>query len=122
MQAATQVQEQTLTLLPKIAPVGLTVAIFGAAGMHLLAALFDRAAGRDSESERRMVSGTARSGAMRRVSSSALPVFHIQAFPRRLRGGFALALAMLIAPSLRAARTSLPRACPSSPRSRSSFC
>jgi flagellar biosynthesis protein FliQ len=43
VQAATQVQEQTLTLLPKIVSVGLTVAIFGSAGMHLLAALFDRA-------------------------------------------------------------------------------
>ncbi len=43
VQAATQVQEQTLTLLPKIASVGLTIAIFGAAGMHMLAALFDRA-------------------------------------------------------------------------------
>jgi flagellar biosynthetic protein FliQ len=43
LQAATQVQEQTLTLLPKIVSVGLGVAIFGGAGMHLLAALFDRA-------------------------------------------------------------------------------
>jgi flagellar biosynthesis protein FliQ len=43
IQAATQVQEQTLTLLPKVVSVGLTVAIFGAAGMHLLATLFDRA-------------------------------------------------------------------------------
>jgi flagellar biosynthesis protein FliQ len=43
VQAATQVQEQTLTLLPKIVSVGLIVAIFGGAGMHLLAALFDRA-------------------------------------------------------------------------------
>jgi flagellar biosynthesis protein FliQ len=43
IQAATQVQEQTLTLLPKVVCVSLTVAIFGAAGMHLLAALFDRA-------------------------------------------------------------------------------
>jgi flagellar biosynthesis protein FliQ len=43
LQAATQVQEQTLTLLPKIVAVGLTVALFGAAAMHLLAALFDRA-------------------------------------------------------------------------------
>jgi flagellar biosynthesis protein FliQ len=37
------VQEQTLTLLPKILAVGLTVAVFGDAGMRLLAALFDRA-------------------------------------------------------------------------------
>jgi flagellar biosynthetic protein FliQ len=43
VQAATQVQEQTLTLLPKIVAVGLTVAIFGQAGLHMLAALFDRA-------------------------------------------------------------------------------
>jgi flagellar biosynthesis protein FliQ len=43
VQAATQVQEQTLTLLPKVISVGMTVAIFGGAGMHLLAALFDRA-------------------------------------------------------------------------------
>jgi flagellar biosynthetic protein FliQ len=43
VQAATQVQEQTLTLLPKVLAVGLTVAVFGGAGMHLLAALFDRA-------------------------------------------------------------------------------
>jgi flagellar biosynthetic protein FliQ len=43
VQAATQVQEQTLTLLPKILAVGLTVAVFGDAGMHLLATLFDRA-------------------------------------------------------------------------------
>ena len=43
VQAATQVQEQTLTLLPKIVAVGLTIAVFGHAAMHLLAALFDRA-------------------------------------------------------------------------------
>jgi flagellar biosynthesis protein FliQ len=43
LQAATQVQEQTLTLLPKILAVGLMVAFFGAPAMHLLAALFDRA-------------------------------------------------------------------------------
>ncbi len=43
VQAATQVQEQTLTLLPKFVAVGLVVAIFGPTGMHLLAALFDRA-------------------------------------------------------------------------------
>ncbi len=43
VQAATQVQEQTLTLLPKIVAVGLMVAFFGDAAMHLLAALFDRA-------------------------------------------------------------------------------
>jgi flagellar biosynthetic protein FliQ len=43
VQAATQVQEQTLTLLPKVVAVGLTVALFGATAMHLLAALFDHA-------------------------------------------------------------------------------
>ena len=43
IQAATQVQEQTLTLLPKIVAVGLTVALFGASAMGMLAALFDRA-------------------------------------------------------------------------------
>jgi flagellar biosynthetic protein FliQ len=43
VQAATQVQEQTLTLLPKIVVVGLTVALFGRVAMHELAALFDRA-------------------------------------------------------------------------------
>jgi flagellar biosynthetic protein FliQ len=43
VQAATQIQEQTITLLPKILAVGLMAAIFGDAAMHLLAALFDRA-------------------------------------------------------------------------------
>jgi flagellar biosynthesis protein FliQ len=43
LQAATQVQEQTLTLLPKIVAVGLMVALFGEPAMHLLGALFDRA-------------------------------------------------------------------------------
>lgn len=43
VQAATQVQEQTLTLLPKILAVGLVVALFGSSAMHLLAALFERA-------------------------------------------------------------------------------
>jgi flagellar biosynthetic protein FliQ len=43
VQAATQIQEQTLTLLPKILAVGLTIALFGPSAMHLLAALFDRA-------------------------------------------------------------------------------
>jgi flagellar biosynthesis protein FliQ len=43
VQAATQVQEQTLTLLPKIVAVGLLVACFGGGAMHLLADLFDRA-------------------------------------------------------------------------------
>jgi len=43
LQAATQVQEQTLTLLPKIVAIGLTVAFFGAPALRLLGALFDRA-------------------------------------------------------------------------------
>ncbi|MGB8964473.1 MAG: flagellar biosynthetic protein FliQ [Candidatus Cybelea sp.] len=43
VQAATQVQEQTLTLLPKIVAVALMVALFGEPAMHLLSALFDRA-------------------------------------------------------------------------------
>ncbi|HKE36303.1 MAG TPA: flagellar biosynthetic protein FliQ [Candidatus Baltobacteraceae bacterium] len=43
VQAATQVQEQTLTLLPKVIAIGITVAIFGSFGIHALAELFDRA-------------------------------------------------------------------------------
>lgn len=43
IQAATQIQEQTLTLLPKILAVGLMAAILGDPAMHLLAGLFDRA-------------------------------------------------------------------------------
>jgi flagellar biosynthesis protein FliQ len=43
VQAATQVQEQTLTLLPKILAVGFMIALFGEPAMHLLGALFDRA-------------------------------------------------------------------------------
>lgn len=43
LQAATQVQEQTLTLLPKVVAVGLTIALFGSVAMHLLVALFDHA-------------------------------------------------------------------------------
>ncbi len=43
VQAATQVQEQTLTLLPKIVAIGSMIALFGGSAMHLLAALFDRA-------------------------------------------------------------------------------
>ena len=39
LQAATQVQEQTLTLLPKVVAVGVVVALFGSAGMHLLVRL-----------------------------------------------------------------------------------
>ncbi len=40
VQAATQVQEQTLTLLPKVLAVGAAVALFGAFGMNLCARLF----------------------------------------------------------------------------------
>lgn len=40
VQAATQIQEQTLTLLPKVLAVGITVALFGAYGMHACAQLF----------------------------------------------------------------------------------
>jgi flagellar biosynthesis protein FliQ len=43
VQAATQVQEQTLTLLPKVIAVGLTLAVFGAFAMHACSALFDDA-------------------------------------------------------------------------------
>jgi flagellar biosynthesis protein FliQ len=43
IQAATQVQEQTLTLLPKVVAVGLMVAFFGSSAMHLIARLFDHA-------------------------------------------------------------------------------
>ena len=39
-QAATQVQEQTLSLLPKLLAVGITVAVFGGFAMHLCASLF----------------------------------------------------------------------------------
>jgi len=42
VQAATQVQKQTLTLLPKIVAVGATVAFFGWPAMHLVAELFER--------------------------------------------------------------------------------
>jgi len=40
VQAATQVQEQTLTLLPKIITVGILVALCGGFGMQLCAQLF----------------------------------------------------------------------------------
>ncbi len=40
VQAATQVQEQTITLLPKIIVVGIAVALFGGFGMRLCARLF----------------------------------------------------------------------------------
>ena len=40
IQAATQVQEQTLTMLPKVLAVGAFVALFGAFGMHACERLF----------------------------------------------------------------------------------
>lgn len=40
VQAATQVQEQTLTLLPKILAVGTMLALFGRFGLTLCAQLF----------------------------------------------------------------------------------
>lgn len=43
LQAATQIQEQTLTLLPKVLAVGCAVALFGALGMQLCAGLFRHA-------------------------------------------------------------------------------
>ena len=39
VQAATQIQEQTLTMLPKILAVGAMVVVFGRFGMELCAAL-----------------------------------------------------------------------------------
>lgn len=39
LQAATQVQEQTLSLLPKVLAVGITLALFGRFGMSLCAQL-----------------------------------------------------------------------------------
>lgn len=43
LQAATQVQEQTLSLLPKLLAVGIAIALFGAFGMRLCAGLFNDA-------------------------------------------------------------------------------
>jgi flagellar biosynthetic protein FliQ len=43
LQAATQVQEQTLTLLPKMIAVVVTIAMFGGFGMGLCASLFREA-------------------------------------------------------------------------------
>ena len=43
VQAATQVQEQTLTLLPKVLAIGAMAAAFGAAAMQLLGSLFEHA-------------------------------------------------------------------------------
>lgn len=42
-QAATQVQEQTLTLLPKMLAVGAMLALFGGFGMRACVALFEDA-------------------------------------------------------------------------------
>lgn len=39
-QAATQIQEQTLSLLPKLVGVAIAVAVAGSFGMHLCAGLF----------------------------------------------------------------------------------
>jgi flagellar biosynthesis protein FliQ len=41
IQAATQVQEQTLSLLPKLIGVGLAIAVAGSFGMHLCVGLFN---------------------------------------------------------------------------------
>jgi flagellar biosynthetic protein FliQ len=43
VQAATQIQEQTLTLLPKMLAVGAMVALCGAFGLDLCASLFQDA-------------------------------------------------------------------------------
>jgi flagellar biosynthetic protein FliQ len=43
VQAATQIQEQTLTVLPKIVVVGLILVLFGNFGIHLCGNLFDEA-------------------------------------------------------------------------------
>jgi flagellar biosynthesis protein FliQ len=40
LQAATQVQEQTLTMLPKIVAVAATIVLFGRFGLELCARLF----------------------------------------------------------------------------------
>lgn len=40
LQAATQVQEQTLTMLPKIVAVGAMIVLFGRFGLELCARLF----------------------------------------------------------------------------------
>src|SRR5579875_2338866 len=46
LQAATQIQEQTLTLLPKIVAVSIALALFGGFGLHLCEALFHEAIAR----------------------------------------------------------------------------
>ena len=43
VQAATQIQEQTLPVLPKLIAVGLTIALFGHFGLGLCAELFGEA-------------------------------------------------------------------------------
>jgi flagellar biosynthetic protein FliQ len=43
VQAATQIQEQTLTLLPKVVAVGMMAALFGSFGLRLCAQLFHHA-------------------------------------------------------------------------------
>ncbi|MDQ6826637.1 MAG: flagellar biosynthetic protein FliQ [Candidatus Eremiobacteraeota bacterium] len=43
VQAATQVQEQTLSLLPKLIAVGVALAMLGPFGMHLCEGLFSDA-------------------------------------------------------------------------------
>jgi len=45
LQAASQVHEQTLTLLPKLLAIGALVAVFGAFGLRLCAGLFSNAIG-----------------------------------------------------------------------------
>jgi flagellar biosynthetic protein FliQ len=46
LQAATQIQEQTLTLLPKVLAVGITAALFGRFGLGLCAQLLVEAVAR----------------------------------------------------------------------------
>ncbi len=45
LQAASQVHEQTLTLLPKLIAIGALVAVFGPFGLRLCASLFANAIG-----------------------------------------------------------------------------
>ena len=49
LQAATQVQEQTLTLLPKLVAIGAMLAMFGRFGIDLCARLFVEAIARIPE-------------------------------------------------------------------------
>ncbi len=49
LQAATQIQEQTLTLLPKVLAVGLMAALFGRFGLALCEQLFLEAVARIPE-------------------------------------------------------------------------